>query len=68
MPDDFLVINGDILTNINLYKFFKQHLKNKKKIDVNIMPFNGMWFDIGRVEDYDFVNINYKKILNKITF
>ena len=138
LPDDFLVINGDILTNINLYKFFKQHLKNKKKIsvctfkrevkidygvinfnknklenfrekptlnlnvsmgvyfinkkilqnikptffgfdslmkmalkkkiDVNIMPFNGMWFDIGRVEDYDFVNINYKKILNKINF
>lgn len=138
LPKNFLVVNGDILTNLNFSFFYKKHLmsknnisvccfkrqtkidygviksknnkllffdekptmnlnvsmgiyylnknilqniKNKffgfddlmklalkKKIDVNIMSFNGMWFDIGRVEDYDNVNLNYKKILQKINF
>ena len=40
----------------------------KNKIEVNILPFKGMWYDIGRIEDYDHVNLNHNKILKKINF
>ena len=40
----------------------------KNKIEVNILPFKGMWYDIGRIEDYDYVNSNHNKILKKINF
>ena len=64
-------INKKILKNIK-NKFFgfddlmKYTLKNK--IEVNILPFKGMWYDIGRIEDYDYVNSNHNKILKKINF
>jgi len=32
------------------------------------MSFNGLWLDIGRVEDYENANLNHKKILKKINF
>jgi NDP-sugar pyrophosphorylase family protein len=138
LPKNFLVVNGDILTNLNFKTFFKKHLSSnkdisvcsfkrqakidygviksknnklldfdekptinldvsmgiyylnknilkniknnffgfddlmklalKKKISVNIMSFNGLWLDIGRVEDYENANLNHKKILKKINF
>lgn len=138
LPENFLVLNGDILTNINFKKYYNLHIKNNKnlsvctfqrkqkidygilemkknilqnfkekpslnlnvsmgiyfinkkilkniknkffgfddlmkytlknKIEVNILPFKGMWYDIGRIEDYDYVNSNHNKILKKINF
>ena len=39
-------------------------LKNKSKI--RIYPFKGFWLDIGRPEDYQYADENYKKIKNKL--
>ena len=36
LPNNFLVINGDVLSNINLDFFFQQHLKSKKLLSVSI--------------------------------
>ena len=34
LPDDFLVMNGDILTDLNYRNFFEWHRKNKNDISV----------------------------------
>jgi NDP-sugar pyrophosphorylase family protein len=34
LPNDFLVMNGDILTDLNYKKFFLWHIKNKNDISV----------------------------------
>ena len=39
-------------------------IKNKSKIGVK--PFSGLWLDIGRPEDYDYVNENYDDIKRKL--
>ena len=39
-------------------------IKNKSKIW--IYPFKGFWLDIGRPEDYQYADDNYKKIKNKL--
>lgn len=36
LPEDFLVINGDVLTDLNLEKFFKNHKKSKKLISISV--------------------------------
>ena len=36
LPKNFLVINGDILTNLNINKFFNDHIKSKKLISVAV--------------------------------
>jgi NDP-sugar pyrophosphorylase family protein len=36
LPNNFLVINGDILSDINLDFFFKNHLKSKKLLSISI--------------------------------
>ncbi len=141
LPENFLVLNGDTLTDLNYNRFFLRHCrlkseitiastkrseninygvlnfkKNKltlfnekpkinmnvgmgiyalnkkiilensvkrlKKIDFNhilekrlkqrkktlVYDFNGFWMDIGRTEDYEFVNQNLKLIRSKIKF
>ena len=35
LPENFLVLNGDILTNLNFDNFFKQHSKNKNLLTVS---------------------------------
>ncbi len=30
LPENFLVMNGDIITNLNIDQFFKEHVKSKK--------------------------------------
>ena len=34
LPENFLVLNGDILTNINFKKYYNLHIKNKKSLSV----------------------------------
>jgi NDP-mannose synthase len=136
LPDNFLVMNGDVLTTINYKKFFESHINNnanftisstlrynfidygvlekeknllksfiekpnkvyevsmgiyainkkiikyvlpktnygfdklvlnllKRKIDVNIIKYNGKWFDIGRSDDYDMATQYFLNNKNK---
>ncbi len=53
LPKNFLVMNGDILTNLNIDQFFKEHLKSKKLISVAI------------TERKDMINYGVLKIDNK---
>lgn len=134
LPENFLVINGDTITNLNYAKFFQEHIKRSSrfsisakkrevKIDFGVLKFdvenylvgfeekpthysyvalgvncfhrsvidqlaketwygfddlvrdnlarkekiwvydfNGLWFDIGRPEDYRYVVENYEEI------
>ena len=48
------------LKKLDFDKIFEKRLKQKKKI--NIYNFKGFWLDIGRPEDYEFVNDNLKSI------
>ena len=139
LPDNFLLMNGDILTDLNYKNFFTNHLKkknlitlasckrqtlvdfgtlvkdkekllnfiekpkisydvsmgifclnkkvlkkekknkflnfdkfiiNKIKYGVSTFQHHGLWLDIGRVDDYDLANENFKclekKILKKV--
>lgn len=36
LPNDFLVINGDILTDLNLNKFYQNHKSSKKLISMSV--------------------------------
>lgn len=38
----------------------------KKKQKIVARPFDGFWLDIGRPDDYDYANENYKKIKKKM--
>ena len=35
LPDNFLLMNGDILTDINFGKFYEEHIKNKKLFTIS---------------------------------
>lgn len=39
-------------------------IKNNQKIEA--MPFDGFWLDIGRGQDYDYANENYKEIFKRL--
>ena len=66
---------------INLFnKNLKIYSKNKKfsfddlinyllnkKITINSYSFNGYWLDLGRPEDYDEANDNYKSLFKKLS-
>lgn len=134
LPENFLVMNADVLCDLNFKKFFKNHVKMKSQMTVAVCPretivdfgvlkydtnfqltefyekptyrfdvsmgiycinralidgipvgepygfdrlmldslknnekvkihmFNGLWLDIGRVEDYQYADENYLKI------
>ena len=34
LPDDFLVMNGDVLTNLDLNEFFNEHIKRKSNFTI----------------------------------
>lgn len=34
LPDNFLVMNSDVLCNLNLKEFYQEHVKNQRKISV----------------------------------
>ena len=53
LPENFLVMNGDIITNLNIDQFFKEHVKSKKMISVAV------------TERKDLINYGVLKIDNK---
>lgn len=57
LPDNFLVINGDILTNVNLKKIFDRFIKKKMKFLVFVKKIYSP-FEFGRL------NIKNRKITN----
>lgn len=138
LPEDFLVMNSDVLCNLDFKKFFKDHLRTRSQVSVaacqrdsvvdfgvlkydsnnylsefyekpvyhfqvsmgvycfnrlvirkllknqpygfdqlmldgiknrnkiRIYPFKGFWLDIGRPQDYQYADENYKKIKKKL--
>jgi len=40
----------------------------KKKQKIAAKPFSGFWLDIGRPDDYDSANENYKELKEKLGF
>ena len=35
LPDDFLIMNGDVLTDLNFESFFTEHVKNKRNFTIS---------------------------------
>jgi NDP-mannose synthase len=138
LPENFLVMNGDILCDLDYRKFYEQHCQNQNDVSVSVykrdskidfgvlqyndnqriikfiekpiyqfdvsmgiycikrkviealqknqpygfdnlmidgieatrqleaMPFDGFWLDIGRPDDYDYANENFKEIAQKL--
>jgi NDP-mannose synthase len=138
LPENFLVMNGDIITDLNFEHFLNQHIQSRQEVSVstykrdskidfgvietnqageivgfrekptyhfevsmgvyalnkkvvmtlekgkkygfdNLMldglkndkryvaiPFNGLWMDLGRGEDYDYCNEHYPEIKAKL--
>jgi NDP-sugar pyrophosphorylase family protein len=76
------IIKRNVCIGINLFnkKILKYIPKNKKfsfddlinyllnkKITINSYSFNGYWLDLGRPEDYDEANDNYKSLFKKLS-
>ena len=56
LPKNFLVMNGDILTDLNFNKLLKQHIKNKNLFTISSHERN-------ELIDYGLLETNKKKIL-----
>ena len=60
--DDFLAMNGDELTNLNLQKFAEFHLKHKPIATIAVSPMNSP-FGIIEIDGNDIVGFKEKPIL-----
>lgn len=60
--DDFLAMNGDELTNLNLQKFAEFHLKHKPIATIAVSPMNSP-FGIIEIDGNDIVEFKEKPIL-----
>lgn len=58
LPNNFLVINGDILSDINLNKLYKMHLKSKQLFTVSIAKRKNLI-------DYGVIKLNKQKKIVK---
>jgi len=56
LKEDFLLINGDIITDLNINKFFKNHKKNKSIMTVSAKK-------IQNKIDYGVINVNNQNSL-----
>ena len=56
LKEDFLLINGDIITDLNINKFFKNHKKNKSIMTVSAKKIQN------RI-DYGVINVNNQNSL-----
>ena len=59
LPNDFLVMNGDILTTLNLNKFFKKHLNSKSIFTISTISRN-------HLIDYGVINFKRNKMIDFI--
>jgi len=57
LPSNFLVINGDILTNLNFNTFYNEHVKKKSLMSIGITQRK-------QLIDYGIIEIDKKKIIN----
>ena len=57
LPANFLVINGDILTDLNFQHFYKRHIKKKSFLTIGITKRK-------QLIDYGITEINDQKIFN----
>ena len=60
--DDFLAMNGDELTNLNLEKFAEFHLRQKPIATIAVSPMNSP-FGILEIDGDDIVGFNEKPVL-----
>lgn len=58
LPDNFLVLNGDILTNLNLYEFYQYHLAGNSMLTIATT---------NRRHEVDFGVINYNSKSSIVT-
>ncbi len=56
LPEDFLLMNGDILTDLNFSRIFKKHISNKNKFTINS-------FERSEHVDFGVIEINKNKIV-----
>ena len=59
LPNDFLVMNGDILTTLNLNKFFKKHLNSRSLFTISTIMRN-------HLIDYGVINFKRNKMIDFI--
>ena len=57
LPENFLIMNGDVLTNLNFNIFYNNHIRNKSIFTISASK---------RIQkiDYGVLNINDKNVLN----
>jgi NDP-mannose synthase len=60
IPDNFIIMNGDIITDLNFDKFYKKHMKSKK-------PFTISCFERDEKIDYGVLALNKNNILQKFS-
>ena len=60
LPKNFLVMNGDILTDLNFNNFFKNHVKNNDLFTISS-------YERKELIDYGLLKANKKNILTKFT-
>jgi NDP-sugar pyrophosphorylase family protein len=65
LPEDFLVMNGDILTDFNYLEFYGYHLDNKNKFTIASFSRNEI-IDYGVLETTNNQLINFKEKPEKI--
>lgn len=65
LPDNFLVMNGDILCDLNYRAFFEQHLRNKNDVSVSVFNREAK-IDFGVLEYDEKFSIN--KFIEKPTY
>ena len=58
LPKNFLVMNGDILTDLNFNKLFEKHIKNKNLFTISS-------YERNELIDYGLLETNKHKILTK---
>lgn len=67
LPEDFLIMNGDIITDLNFSKFFNLHLANKKIFTISSTE-RTSFIDYGvlEVEDSVLTKMNEKPIFSHL--
>ncbi len=60
LPDNFILINADILTNANLNLFFSKHLKSKNIFSI-LSTYRNLPSEFGVIENQESIVVNFKE-------